>query len=202
MDRLVGVLTLYSTEVLIVNTSPWDGAVNGRCETTIRCTEPWNKQRVRDFLRGVNPLYAVVSECLASGPREELVRETPFVLISRYRGNRYLCLGNCSPTLFVVVKEALTAPLHSVYGICLKWEPHGSRNTWGEGSIAPKGCKVSLLRKGVNMDGEVGEWERWVDVTSPQSKVVWQSQFLLYCKNASGMPLPPRIFLRTSNVPW
>mmetsp|Transcript_24075 Transcript_24075/g.43380 ORF Transcript_24075/g.43380 Transcript_24075/m.43380 type:complete len:129 (-) Transcript_24075:140-526(-) len=55
VDRFVGVLTLYSTEVLIVNTSPWDGAVNGRHETIIRCTEPRNKQRVRDFLMGLTP---------------------------------------------------------------------------------------------------------------------------------------------------
>ena len=71
------------------------------------------------------------------------------------------------PSLLDVVKTVVSSLLHSVYGIRLKWEPHGARVVRGEGSLAPDGDKLSLLRKGVILDtpsGDSLEWERWVDV--------------------------------------
>lgn len=111
------------------------------------------------------------------GSPKPFVPLTPFVLISRYTDNIYLCVGNCSPTLTEMVKVAVTSLLHSVYGIRLQWEPHGSRYKWGQVSTAPMDSKLSLLWKGVDTDGKVEEWERWVDVTSPHARLVWRSQF-------------------------
>ena len=70
--------------------------------------------------------------------------------------------------------------LHSIYGIRLKWEPHGDRYVWGEGSIGVQGGELSLIRKGAFLDvppPEDQEWEKWVDTSSPHAPMVWRSHF-------------------------
>ena len=77
--------------------------------------------------------------------------------------------------------HALSVLLHTTYGITLKWEPHGDRCVWGEGSIGVRGADLSLVRKGTIMDDlrlEKREWEKWVDTSSPHAPMVWKSHFL------------------------
>ena len=53
VDRLDGCLQWGAGEKLLVfNTTPWDGACEGRWETILRCTEHTNKKLVRDFFIG------------------------------------------------------------------------------------------------------------------------------------------------------
>ena len=87
LDRLVGVLTVFHMGMLFVHTLPWDGAVNGRVETIIRCTKNYNGQLVRNFLRDYRSRYCVVSECLRRGQPKAPIPQTPFVLWVRYRNN-------------------------------------------------------------------------------------------------------------------
>ena len=148
LDRLVGVLTVFHMGMLFVHTLPWDGAVNGRVETIIRCTKNYNGQLVRNFLRDYRSRYCVVSECLRRGQPKAPIPQTPFVLWVRYRNNIDICLANPSPVLRNVLRVAISATLHELYGIRLKWEPHGTTYVWGEGSLAPSGAKVTLIRKG------------------------------------------------------
>ena len=66
--------------------------------------------------------------------------------------------------------SAISSFLHTIYGISLKWEPHGTMDVWGKGSNVPLGPKLSLVRKamylGLSHGGNV-QWVWWLDVTFP-----------------------------------
>ena len=182
VDRLLGTFETSYGNIHLVNTLPWDGAPNGRVDSILLDTEPKNKSRVRDFLRDVKPLYSIVSEIIADkGPQPRFVHDPfPLVIISRYRDNIYICLANVPPSASGAIAHAISILLHSIYGIRLKWEPHGDRYVWGEGSIGVQGGELSLIRKGAFLDvppPEDQEWEKWVDTSSPHAPMVWRSHF-------------------------
>ena len=93
--------------------------------------------------------------------------------------NIYIFLGNVSPHLREVLRVALSALLHFIYGIRRKWEPPGDRYVWPERSFAPEGGKLSLVRKGISVGSSLDyvEWERWVDIASRHARLLWSSQF-------------------------
>ena len=102
----------------------------------------------------------------------------PFVIISTYRDNIYLCMANVRAEAKGTLAHALFVLQHTIYGINLKWEPHGDRYVRGEGSIGVQGAKLSLVRKGAFVGErplEEGEWEKWVDTSSPHAPMVWKS---------------------------
>ena len=50
----------------------------------------------------------------------------------------------------------------------------------GEGSIGVEGAALSLMRRGAFLGDrphEEGEWNKWVDVSSPHAPTVWKSPF-------------------------
>ena len=76
--------------------------------------------------------------------------------------------------------HAISVLLHTIYGIHLKWEPHGDRYVWGEGSIGVCGGDLALMRKGAflgDLPLEEGEWEKWVHTSSPHAPKVWNRHF-------------------------
>ena len=76
--------------------------------------------------------------------------------------------------------RALSVWLHTIYGINLKWEQHGDRYVWGEGSIGVQVAELSLVRKGAFIGArplEEGEWEKWVNTSSPHAPMVSESHF-------------------------
>ena len=88
-----------------------------------------------------------------------------------------------------LLRVVLRALLRVVYGIRLKWDPHGEYITWGEGKISKQhGVSVQLPRKActLSLDDPPSdvEWGSWVDKANPHAKQVWKSQFpslLLKC---------------------
>ena len=145
-------------------------------------TEPRNKSRVGDFPRNAKPLYPIVGGIIADkGPQPRFVHDPfPLVIISRYRDNIYICLANVPPSVSGAIAHAISILLHSIYGIRLKWEPHGDCYIWGEGSIGVQGGELSLIRKGACLDDpplEDQEWEKWVDTSSPHAPMVWKIHF-------------------------
>ena len=77
----------------------------------------------------------------------------------------------------------MAAVLRCIYGIPLKWEPHGTSVTWGEASLTSCGDGFSLTRKGIMRGLSLydpaapGEWTCWVHMFSPIARTVWRSQF-------------------------
>ena len=113
----------------------------------------------------------------------------PLRLISRFRDNICLLLCSVPTTSLCEVKQALAVLLSVVYGIKLKWEPHGNFVAWGERKVsqAPD-ATLSLLHKACTLS--LGDppgtlkWGAGVDVCCPRAKQVWKSQFpslLLKC---------------------
>ena len=185
VDRLLGTFETAYGNIHLVNTLPWDGSSNGRVDAILMETENRNKSRVRDFLRDVKPLYSLVSEIIAHRAPDPRFTHSPFpfVIISRYRDNIYICLANVPPSASGAIAHAISVLLHSIYGIHLKWEPHGERYIWGEGSTEVCGSGLSLIRKGAFLDDpplEDREWEKWVDTSSPHAPMVWKSHSLRY----------------------
>ena len=183
--------------MILANTVPWDGSVGGRVDAIMKYTEPANKLLVRNFLAHVTPLKAVVAECRKSAiqPHSKYQNqlegnsnpETGVMLVSRYRDNIYLLLLNVQSELIEQVKTFVSLFLHKVYNLKLKWEPHGEVAVWGEGELRATRRELSLSRKGITLcltEGGPKEWDRWVDVFSPHSRLVWKSHFpslLLKC---------------------
>ena len=79
--------------------------------------------------------------------------------------------------------------LRVLYGIALKWEPHGSEVAWGEAMIStcPSLLKLRLRRKGVCVDllnSSEAEWHRWIHPKAPNARLVWRSLVsVLVCKS-------------------
>ena len=121
---------------LIVDTLPPDRSPNGGGGAVIMETQSRNKARVRARLRsGCPTLYSLVSEIVGEVTSEKITHSPfLFVIISRCRDKIYLCMANvplearsallCSCS---VVGHAWSVLLHTIYGIDLKWEPHGDR---------------------------------------------------------------------------
>ena len=124
VDRLLGTFETSHGNIHLVNTLPWDGSPNGRVDSILLETENRNKSRVRDCLRDVKPLYLIVSEIRARKPR--FIHEPfPFVIISRYRDNIYICFANVPLSVSGAIAHSIYILPHSIYGIRLKWEPPG-----------------------------------------------------------------------------
>ena len=75
-----------------------------------------------------------------------------------------------------------------MYGIPLKWEPHGEVTTWGEATLILLHRKniylhdFALHKKGVVYELHAwkqgvldGQWEQWVDAHSPIARTVLKS---------------------------
>ena len=84
---------------------------------------------------GCPTLYSLVSEIVGEVTSEKITHSPfLFVIISRCRDKIYLCMANVplearSALLYScsVVGHAWSVLLHTIYGIDLKWEPHGDR---------------------------------------------------------------------------
>ena len=127
----------------------------------------------------MKPLYSLVSEVIVHNKPNPRFTHKPFffVIISRYRDNIYICLANVPPSASGAIAHAISVLLHSMYGIRLKWEPQGECCVWGEGSIGVHGGGLCLIRKGAFIDNpplDDGEWEKWVDTSSPHAPMVWK----------------------------
>ena len=80
IDRLVGILTVFNTVVLLINTVPSDGAINGRVETIIRCTEGTDRQGGREFLRHYRPLYPYIARFICASHVGRCIFSRAFLL--------------------------------------------------------------------------------------------------------------------------
>ena len=69
--------------------------------------------------------------------------------------------------------------LAAVYGIELQWAMHSKVTMWGEGQVDCINDRLRVTQKGTTLHlGEVpDEFHRWVDVASPDAKLVWHSFF-------------------------
>ena len=142
-------------------------------------TDNLNKGRVRDFFQTCTPLWCVVGEILESVP-VALPEAYPFplIVVSRYRDNIYILVCGVCETDYPILRCAVSAFLHVVYGIRVKWEPEGVIAVWGIGSVTV-GNSFGLRRKGAvtDLDSAGPEWERWLGVGSTNSRQTWRSMF-------------------------
>ena len=127
-DRLLGTVSVLGTEVFLVATNPWDGSAKGHLHTIVKHTPPRNRGKVGEFLKCFDPLQGVVGEVLgppvlSSG--DSGTAPLPLVLLSRYRDNLYIVFANLPDHLLSHVQFAVASLLPTIYGIPLKWEPHG-----------------------------------------------------------------------------
>ena len=174
------------------------GAAEGRLQKVIANIPRRNRAYTRDFLQKLDPLQAVMGEVVAPEPWTPSVSTclfegdgsggeddtpTPIVLFSRYRDNVYIAFINVPPCMNSQVCSSVAVVLRCIYGIPLKWEPHGTSVTWGEASLTSCGDGFSLTCKGIVRDlslydpAALGEWTRWVHRFSPNARTVWRSQF-------------------------
>ena len=143
-------------------------------------------------------LPPLVGECLKEARRREAIspgREVgAFVFLSRYRDNIYISLLNVKGEIAHKVRIAVSALLHSIYGIKLKWEPHGDVVTWGEGALSVQQDGLHLHRKGVvpALHAPEPEWLNWVDASSPHTRNVWASQFPSLLQKSIWYALTPQ----------
>ena len=64
VDKVMACLSWGEGEqLLLVKSTAWDGATEGRMETIFRCTAYLNNKRVRTFFAGANPLEPLMGEC-------------------------------------------------------------------------------------------------------------------------------------------
>ena len=139
-----------------------------------------------DALNGVvGEILSVVKVGACAGP---MPLSQPVVIMSRYRDNMYIALVGISPCFAAPLTFIIEQMTSIIYGIPLKWEPHGDVTTWGEAAvILAHRTNVyvhdfALHRKGVVHDlsawrqGAVdAEWEQWVDAHSPNARTVLKS---------------------------
>ena len=79
-------------QLLLVRSTAWDGATEGRMETILRCTDYLNHKRVRTFFARADPLEPLIGECFTRectnvpanrvGPR--------MAVLSKYTDNIYM----------------------------------------------------------------------------------------------------------------
>ena len=180
VDKLIGTLSWGEGEqLLLVKSTSWDGATEGRLETILKCTDFQNLRRVWSFFSRANPLDPLIGECLS---REEpcMQQGPPMAILSRYRDNIYICLANVSPKDMPMIRVFLSSFLKAVYGLPLKWEVHNEFVTWGEACVNTTGKSLSLLRKGcaLRLNGSCTfKWDSWVGLASPNAKTVRRSHF-------------------------
>ena len=103
----------------------------------------------------------------------------PFVLFGRYRDNIYLICANMSSRLLDHVKYVISVMLRVVYGIPLKWEPHGASVVWGEAVVTPVANPPTMIlrRKGVCVDlhcSADAEGHKWIHPQAPHARLVWR----------------------------
>mmetsp|Transcript_53028 Transcript_53028/g.94640 ORF Transcript_53028/g.94640 Transcript_53028/m.94640 type:complete len:338 (-) Transcript_53028:80-1093(-) len=195
VERLLGCLEWGEDKLFLLNSTPWDGACEGRLGTILKNTDFANKKRVRDFFARPDPLGPLVGECKAKRvfyANIPLSDNHKLALISRYRDNIYICLANIEDEELDLVRLCLSTFLNCVYGIPLKWEPHEGGAVWGEACISHTPAPstdgladtrggISVVRKGCvkHLDGEgPKEWDSWVSSVSPNGATVWSSQFI------------------------
>ena len=193
VDRMFGSIVMGGQTVWLITATPWDGAANGRISTVLRHVQKRQQGRVARFLKAFHPLLAVRGEILNPMKWAESSELTdtpfPFVLFSRYRDNIYLVCANMSPDVLCHTKFVLSIMLRVVYGIPLKWEPHGTSVTRGEAVISCMGDPQTILlrRKGVCTDLQCtadAEWHRWIHPKAPNARLVWRSLVsALVCKS-------------------
>ena len=192
VDRIFATATIADRIVQFINTTPWDGAKGGRLQSIVRHSTWKNKRLVMKFFENFEALNGVVGEILSAvklgacvGP---IPLSQPVVFMSRYRDGIYIALVGISPYFAAPLAFIIEQMTTIVYGIPLKWEPHGDVTTWGEAAvILAHRTNVymhdfALHRKGVVHDlsawrqGAVdAEWEQWVDAHSPNARTVLKS---------------------------
>jgi hypothetical protein len=161
----------------------------------VESSHPREKALLSKFFMRVDPIQSVLAEVRRGWmgwqveDEREWARELaqrnstprPRIVVGRYRDNCYLAFLSMSETLRSTMKVAVEALLRSIYCTPLKWEPTGSRLTWGEASIKFLSHGPSLRRKGtwdMGMDlTEVStcEWDRWVHKDSPNARFTLRS---------------------------
>ena len=213
VHKLIGCLEFPCGKVVMfIQNSPWDGACGGRMDTILRFTDHKNKKIVRDFLTTVKILPPLIGECFAlqsqmDSPPIAVSTDLSLVFLSRYRDNIYICFMNLEGPFLQWTKEAVSLLLDATYGIGLKWEPSSTNVCWGEGSITvPLDQKAfSLTRKGVayGLSSESPEWDRWIDLSSPNARLVWRSHFPALLRKSLWYALTPRdICLNLRSILW
>ena len=177
MDSRVASVHLGEVEVPILVTAPWDGSSRGRTHTILWFTPRYCHAAARTFMKGYDVLRDVVNECLYPPP--QIHGDCPRILLSRYRDNIYIMLTAIPPILEHDARIAIRAFLAAMYGIERQWEMHPEVTTWGEGQVDCINDRLRLTRKGTTLHPRVvpDECNRWVDVASTNSRLVWCSLF-------------------------
>ena len=206
VDKLIGTLSWGEGEqLLLVKSTSWDGATEGRLETILKCTDFQNLRRVWSFFSRANPLDPLIGECLSC--EAPLMQQGPrMALLSRYRDNIYICLVNVSPEDLPMVKVFLSSFLKTVYRLPLKWENHTELVTWGEACVNATSDPLSLPRKGcaLRLDDSCSfEWDSWVSLNSTNAKPVWRSHFTALLHKSLWYALSPHdIRLNLRSLMW
>ena len=127
MEKLFGCIQLPGLTLSLVSSTPWDGSPIGRLGVLLKNCPRKQRDRVREFYSDFSPVAALLGEMLSNeeAPTVE-PGDSPLCLISRFRNNIYLLLCNVPTSCLPQVKQAPSALLRVVYGIRLKWEPHGA----------------------------------------------------------------------------
>ena len=97
------------------------------------------------------------------GQGQQPLSTRPCVVLLRYTDTIYIMFANMKGELLAQVCYAVSALLHSLYGLQLKWEKHDEFVTWGVAELTLSTTAVSMCRKGVVrslQDDLIGrEWE-------------------------------------------
>ena len=141
---------------------------------------------VAEALRGSRSWgHRVAQTDITDAQKHETMSTHPCVVLLRYKDNIYIMLVNMRGEVLAQVCHAVSALLHALYGLQLKWEPHSEHVT--ELTIMDTG--VSMCRKGVvrslqeNLVGR--EWERWVPRDSQNARFTMRSVLpTLYANSA------------------
>ena len=185
-----------------INTAPWDGAEGRRLQSIVRHSARKNRRLVMKSFESFDALNGKVGEILSTvkmaacaGP---MPLSQPVVIMSRYRDNIYVALVGISPCFAAPLTFIIEQMTSIIYGIPLKWEPHGDVTTRGEAAVTLAHRSnayvhdFALHRKGVVHDLDA-EWVPWVDAHSPNErtvlKSVWSSGFLqisALCSESTG----------------
>ena len=183
MEKLFGCMHIGDSNILLVRSTAWDGAPDGRLGAIMRDTLRRDQQLTRQLFKDYQQLPCVlaeVSQCHRDDPSQ--FPTIPMILLSRFKDNVYIISLHIPSALLPVVTEGMTQLLQLIYGLRLKWEKHDDLVTWGEGKlgVAPDGHML-LYRKSCTLSLSVPisqyEWGTCVDRHSPHCRLVWRSQF-------------------------
>ena len=183
MEKLFGCMHMGELNILLVRSTAWDGAPDGRLGAIMRDTLRRDQQVTREMFKDYKQLPCVLAEISQSRCGDpSLFPPVLMILLSKFKDNVYIICMHIPSSLMPVVLEGITQLLQLIYGLRLKWEKHAELVTWGEGKLgtAPDG-RMLLYRKSCTLSLAVPisqyEWGTWVDRHSPHCRLVWRSQF-------------------------